>query len=131
VHFKLKLKCHAYLWYKNVNRLETCKALASAGCKVILCSRSLSAGEKAVQDEIVQAGLGGYVAKKDNVVVKALDLASLQSTKALADDILSTEPRIDFLVLNAGIMALPSLERTDAGFEKQLGVNHFVRNFFT
>jgi len=111
--------------------LETCKALASAGCKVILCSRSVPAGEKAVRDEIVKSGLGGYVAKSENIVVKALDLASLQSTKAFADGILATEPRIDFLVLNAGIMALPSLERTDTGFEKQIGVNHFGHYYLT
>ena len=56
-----------------------------------------------------------------------MDLASLASINSFAKDLLSSEPRIDFLVLNAGIMALPSLERTENGFEKQIGVNHFVR----
>jgi NAD(P)-dependent dehydrogenase (short-subunit alcohol dehydrogenase family) len=35
------------------------------------------------------------------------------------------------LVLNAGIMALPDLERTSAGFEKQIGVNHFGHFYLT
>lgn len=78
-----------------------------------------------------------------NVVVKALDLNSLKSVKTFADDILATEGHIDFLVLNAGmpywlvffvfsysfyligtgIMALPNLEHTADGFEKQIGTD--------
>eukprot|EP00597_Dinobryon_sp_UTEXLB2267_P009297 CAMPEP_0170095734 /NCGR_PEP_ID=MMETSP0019_2-20121128/28139_1 /TAXON_ID=98059 /ORGANISM="Dinobryon sp., Strain UTEXLB2267" /LENGTH=349 /DNA_ID=CAMNT_0010317535 /DNA_START=47 /DNA_END=1096 /DNA_ORIENTATION=- len=108
--------------------LEACKALASAGCKVILCSRSIKAGEAAIADEITKLGHGGYVVDPLNIVVKQLDLVSLQSIKSFADDVLS-EARIDFLVLNAGIMALPKLERTESGFEKQIGVNHFVFSF--
>ena len=50
---------------------------------------------------------------------------SLTSVKALADDILKSGENLDFLVLNAGIMAFPTLERTEDGFEKQIGVNHF------
>ncbi len=111
--------------------LETCKALAFAGARVILCSRSVDAGKKAVQDEIVKEGLGGYVVDASNVVVKQLDLNSLKSVKAFADDFLKTESRLDFLVLNAGIMALPNVEYTDAGFERQIGVNHFGHAYLT
>lgn len=111
--------------------LETCKALALAGCKVILCSRSVSAGEKAVKEEISQAGHGNYVADASLIKVKALDLQSLQSVKSFADEFLKEEDRLDFLVLNAGIMALPSAEYTEAGFEKQIGVNHFGHFYLT
>lgn len=111
--------------------METCKALASAGAKVYLCSRSVSAGEKAVAEEICQPGLGGYVVDKSNIVVKPLDLQSLPSIKAFADDFLKSESRLDFLVLNAGIMALPTQEFTEAGFEKQIGVNHFGHFYLT
>lgn len=37
-----------------------------------------------------------------NVVVKQLDLASLQSVRHLASDILATEERLDILINNAG-----------------------------
>jgi retinol dehydrogenase 12 len=113
------------------NRLETCKALAKAGAKVILCSRSVSAAEKAVAEEICQPGEGGYTVDKENIVIKQLDLVSLASIKAFADDFKKTETRLDYLVLNAGIMALPSIEYTDAGFEKQIGVNHFGHFYLT
>ena len=111
--------------------LETCKALASAGCKVILCSRSVAAGEAAIREEILQSGHGGYTVDnaQELIVVKALDLESLKSIKAFADEVMKDESlrSINMLVLNAGIMALPTLQRTkDAEFEKQIGVNHFV-----
>lgn len=111
--------------------LETCKALALAGCKVILCSRSVSAGEKAVREEIAKSGCGNYVADSSLITVKPLDLQSLRSIKEFADEFLKQESRLDFLVLNAGIMALPSAEYTDAGFEKQIGVNHFGHFYLT
>ena len=82
--------------------LETCKAFASAGAKVILCSRSVQAGEKAVDDEVKAPGHGGYSVQEPNIIVKQLDLARFDSVKALTDDIIATEPRIDFLIFNAG-----------------------------
>jgi NAD(P)-dependent dehydrogenase (short-subunit alcohol dehydrogenase family) len=111
--------------------LETCKALALAGAHVILCSRSVSVGEKAVLEELVKEGHGGYTVDVSLVTVKSLDLNSLQSINAFAKDFLSTEKRLDFLVLNAGIMALPNRETTDAGFERQIGVNHFGHFYLT
>lgn len=111
--------------------LETCKALAFAGAKVILCSRSVAAGQKAIDEEIKREGHGKYVVDSPNILVKALDLNSLKSVKAFADDFLKTEDRLDYLVLNAGIMALPNLEHTEDGFERQIGVNHFGHAYLT
>lgn len=111
--------------------LETCKVLAYAGARVILASRSVEAGTKAISDEIVKSGHGGYVSSSDNIVVKQLDLASFQSIKDFAQDVIASEGEIDFLILNAGIMALPSLTRTSAGFESQVGVNHFGHFYLT
>ena len=106
--------------------LETVKVLASAGARVILCSRSVDGARNAVEGEVKSAGQGGYiVTDASNFIIKQLDLNSLKSVKTFAQDIIQTEDRIDFLILNAGIMALPNLERTADGFEKQIGVNHF------
>jgi len=64
-----------------------------------------------------------------DVTVQALDLADLKSVEAAARDIEASlkpeQSKIDFLVLNAGIMALPKRELTAQGFEMQIGVNHF------
>jgi NAD(P)-dependent dehydrogenase (short-subunit alcohol dehydrogenase family) len=105
--------------------LEACKAFLFAGARVIMCSRSVAAAQKAVDEEIKQPGEGKYVAKTDNLVIKELDLNSLKSIHKFAQDILATEKKLDILVLNAGIMALPKREETADGFEKQIGVNHF------
>lgn len=111
--------------------LETCKALSSAGAKVILCSRSVSAAQKAIETEVAQAGEGGYIGDVSKIEVKQLDLASLKSVKAFAEEFLASGNQLDLLVLNAGLMALPKLENTDAGFEMQIGVNHFGHAYLT
>jgi len=105
--------------------IETVKALSLAGCRVLLASRSVEAGERAVEQEVRMPGQGGYAVTDADISVKQLDLANLTSVVAFADDFRSSESRIDYLVLNAGVMALPKLERTLDGFEKQIGVNHF------
>lgn len=56
------------------------------------------------------------------VIVKQLDLADLASVQRLVGELLQ-EPRLDMLILNAGIMGGP-LTYTSAGFELQMGTNH-------
>jgi len=105
--------------------LETVKALASAGCRVVLTSRDTSAGERAVEEEVKQPGLGDYAVPNAEVSIKQLDLSDLGSVVTFANDLLTSEQRLDYVVLNAGVMALPELSRTADGFETQIGVNHF------
>ena len=85
--------------------LETCKVLAYAGCRVIMGSRTVSNGEKAIKEEIQQKGHGGYVVENvGNIVVRQFDLENLKVIKSFADEILKTESRIDFLICNGAIM---------------------------
>ncbi|KAL4746665.1 hypothetical protein BDW72DRAFT_207143 [Aspergillus terricola var. indicus] len=53
----------------------------------------------------------------------ACDLASLDSVKKAADTILAQESRLDLLMCNAGIMAVPP-GKTKDGYEVQFGTNH-------
>jgi len=53
----------------------------------------------------------------------ALDLASLASVRAFADAVGERHERVDVLINNAGVMALPRRTTAD-GFEMQLGTNH-------
>mmetsp|Transcript_17348 Transcript_17348/g.29701 ORF Transcript_17348/g.29701 Transcript_17348/m.29701 type:complete len:387 (+) Transcript_17348:33-1193(+) len=119
--------------------LETVRVLAENGCKVILCSRSVEAGEVAKASLQFTEGADALGAAAERIIVKALDLSDLKSVetnaKSIADEVAAgslspaapstSTPQIDFLVLNAGILALPTLQRTPQGFEKQVGVNHF------
>ena len=106
--------------------LETCKALAYAGCRVIMGSRDVEKGRQAIAKEIAKPGEGGYVVSNANdlVTVHQLDLEDLKSVREFSEAV-KREPRIDFLVFNAGIMAVNDLQHTSAGFEKQIGTNHF------
>ncbi|TRY95283.1 hypothetical protein DNTS_006740 [Danionella cerebrum] len=89
---------------------------ANTGARVILACRDMSRAYAAADEIRKRSGNG-------NVVVKMLDLASLESVRALAKDIHQTEEKLDILINNAGIMMCPKW-RTEEGFEMQFGVNH-------
>ncbi|XP_036390953.1 retinol dehydrogenase 12 [Megalops cyprinoides] len=95
---------------------ETAVDLATRGARVILACRDMSRANAAAGEIRQRSGNG-------NVVVKMLDLASLQSVRNLAKDILENEERLDILINNAGVMMCPKW-RTEDGFEMQFGVNH-------
>ncbi|XP_012689092.1 retinol dehydrogenase 11-like isoform X2 [Clupea harengus] len=95
---------------------ETAADLASRGARVILACRDLVKATLAAEDIRERSGNG-------NIVVKRLDLASLQSVRQLAKDLLETEERLDILINNAGVMSCPKWQ-TEDGFEMQFGVNH-------
>jgi len=96
--------------------LETARALAGAGAHVVMAARNpekTRTAEKSIRDSHPEASLE----------VAPLDLGSLASVRQAAERILSAHDRLDLLVNNAGVMALPE-RRTEDGFEMQLGVNH-------
>jgi NAD(P)-dependent dehydrogenase (short-subunit alcohol dehydrogenase family) len=96
--------------------LETSRALAVAGCHVVMASRNQDKAAGAAKD-ILGASPG---ASLESV---PLDLGSLESIETAAVTILATHKVVDILVNNAGVMAMPE-GRTDDGFETQFGVNH-------
>jgi NAD(P)-dependent dehydrogenase (short-subunit alcohol dehydrogenase family) len=91
--------------------LETAKALAERGASVVLACRDLDKAERAATR--IPA----------DVQIVRLDLASLASVHAGADEIRATQPRLDLLILNAGVMDAP-YRRTEDGFEFTLATNH-------
>lgn len=95
---------------------HTCRLLAAAGARVLLASRSAERGEQA-RSEIVK-GL-----PHAQLEAASLDLADLESVRRCADSLLTGLERLDLLVNNAGVMAIPRQE-TVQGFERQFGVNH-------
>lgn len=95
---------------------ETAVDLANRGARVILACRDKSRGENALADVIKRTG-------SKQVVLKSLDLASLESVRKFAQDINKTESRIDILLNNAGVMMCPYMKTSD-GFEMQFGTNH-------
>ncbi|TDC71421.1 oxidoreductase [Streptomyces hainanensis] len=92
----------------------TARELARRGARVILACRSEDRGREACERLRAEVPVA-------DVEFRPLDLADLSSVRAFARD-LEVE-RIDLLVNNAGVMALPYRETVD-GFETQMGVNH-------
>jgi NAD(P)-dependent dehydrogenase (short-subunit alcohol dehydrogenase family) len=95
---------------------ETAAALAAKGAHVVLAVRNLDKGKNAA-DRIVAATPGASVA------VQELDLTSLESVRAAADQVRSQHDTIDLLINNAGVMFTPKATTKD-GFELQFGTNH-------
>lgn len=95
---------------------EISKALVEKHALVIMACRNTDAGEDAKQRL-----LSHY--PKANLIVKALDLASLESIKSFSESIRLEYHRIHILINNAGVMAPPHALTKD-GFELQFGTNH-------
>jgi NAD(P)-dependent dehydrogenase (short-subunit alcohol dehydrogenase family) len=92
--------------------------LARAGATVILACRDRAKAEAARQRILTEVPAA-------QLEVAILDLASLTSVRAAAQSFLATNRRLDLLINNAGVMALPQRRVTPDGFELQLGTNHF------
>jgi len=88
--------------------------LARHGAHVLLGVRSRAKGEDALA-RLLQA------APAASAEVAELDMASLGSIRRFAAGF--SRP-LDLLVNNAGVMALPTRELTEDGFERQFGTNH-------
>ncbi|GAA4581256.1 SDR family NAD(P)-dependent oxidoreductase [Planotetraspora phitsanulokensis] len=95
---------------------ETAKVLAARGASVVLAVRDMDKGKRAAA-EITAA------APDADVTVQHLDLASLASVRAAADELRFTRDRIDLLINNAGLMYAPQATTVD-GLELQFGTNH-------
>ena len=95
---------------------ETATALAAKGAHVVLAVRNLEKG-KAAADLIARAHPGASVA------IQELDLTSLDSVRAAAEQLRADHESIDLLINNAGVMMTPK-STTKVGFELQFGTNH-------
>ena len=92
------------------------KALAKKGARVIMACRDTNKGREAL--ELI---LSEHPAQVPEVM--KLDLADLTSVKSFASELRSRMDKLDLLINNAGLMAIP-YNRTKDGFEMQFGVNH-------
>ena len=95
---------------------EAAAVLARRGADTILACRN------AVKGEAAAAGMTA-AAPGATVSVVRLDLASLDSVRAAAAEILAGHQRLDLLINNAGLM-WPAYGKTADGFELQFGTNH-------
>jgi NAD(P)-dependent dehydrogenase (short-subunit alcohol dehydrogenase family) len=96
--------------------LQTALALAGAGAHVVLAARDpakTAEAEARIRVSHPSASLE----------VVPLNLGDLSVVAAAAHSVLARHERVDLLVNNAGVMAMPQRTTAD-GFEMQFGVNH-------
>lgn len=96
--------------------LETAVDLATRGGKIYIACRDLARGDVSLR-EIKDRS------KNSSVYLLKLDLASTSSIREFSKNFHRVETRLDILICNAGIMAIPKA-LTEDNFEMQLGVNH-------
>jgi len=97
---------------------ETARALAAHGAQVVGAARDLVKAEAATAQVRKDAEANG-----GSFELVALDLASLKSVRASADQLLMRGESFDVVIANAGVMATPFGHTAD-GFETQFGTNH-------
>ncbi|OBT91150.1 hypothetical protein VE02_00072 [Pseudogymnoascus sp. 03VT05] len=96
---------------------ETCRVLAAhQPRRIYLCARTASKAEATIA-ELQEAQPDAPL------TFLPLDLADLKSVQACARAFVAKEDRLDLVVCNAGIMAVPE-GLTREGYEVQFGTNH-------
>lgn len=98
--------------------LETTRALAAVGAKVHVPVRSFEKAAKTLVDI------------KGNIVVGEMDLGDLDSVRAYANRVRSSDDSLDILVNNAGVMACPET-RIGNNWESQFAINHLGHHVLT
>lgn len=95
---------------------ETARVLASRGATVVVAGRDPEKGRQArgrIVEEVPDA----------RVELQHLDLASLASVRAAAEELRAAHPALDLLVNNAAVMRVDRRITVD-GFELHLATNH-------
>lgn len=98
--------------------IETARVLASAGAEVVLAVRRPALGEEVAKGIRDSTG-------NPKVRVEQLDLSDLRSVHTLVN---AWKGPLHILINNAGVMAIPTLERTPEGWEMQFATN-FLGHF--
>jgi NAD(P)-dependent dehydrogenase (short-subunit alcohol dehydrogenase family) len=96
--------------------IETVRALAKAGARIVCAVRDVTKGEE-VAKELRES------TKNPNIEVEKLELDNLTSVREFVKLYLAKKRPLHCLINNAGIMACP-LSYTVDGFESQFGTNH-------
>lgn len=103
---------------------ETIVQLAKHDPKeIFLAARSQSKAEAAIADIKKEV-------PNSRISFLQLDLTSFKAVEKAANDFNARSSRLDILICNAGIMAVP-LSKTEDGYENQFGTNHMGHALLT
>ena len=97
---------------------EASRALAAKRATVVLACRNLEKGQASVDAIRAQT-------PDAKLALERLDLGDLGTVRSFAAKVLRDHGKLDALINNAGIMAIPRMTTKD-GFETQIGTNHLA-----
>jgi len=98
--------------------VETARSLAAHGAHVVGAARDLAKAKEVTAQVSKDAAANG-----GGIELVSLDLGSLKSVRACADQLLAKGEPFDDIIANAGAMATPCGHTAD-GYETQFGTNH-------
>jgi NAD(P)-dependent dehydrogenase (short-subunit alcohol dehydrogenase family) len=109
--------------------MESAKRLAMGGAEIVITSRSDARGQAAVKDiveHVVQQQQHQQQQQGVPPPVVSYRLLDVDNLAQVKQDCASWKdlPKIDVLMNNAGIMAVPNRELTVDGYERQIQSNH-------
>ena len=84
---------------------------------IFMASRKESKARDAIKS------INAELSMQANIEYLPLDLSSLKSVQAAAQHVNASSERLDILILNAGVMAIPAT-KSESGHDIQLGTNH-------
>ena len=102
---------------------EVAKQIAKLGAKVYMACRSIDSANQVREEIIKETG-------NQNVFVKHLDLASMDSIQKFADDFKQNENKLDVLINNAGLWT-KTKKLSEIGVEYTFTVNVLGHQFLT
>lgn len=98
---------------------QAARILIGKGADVVMLNRSVDKSTAAI------AALKEEFGADIEVSFVRTDLASLDSVRSAAAELLETVPKIDGLICNAAIAQVPAQQLTVDGHESMLGTNHY------
>jgi NAD(P)-dependent dehydrogenase (short-subunit alcohol dehydrogenase family) len=99
--------------------VETARALHTTGARVFITTRDIAKAEAVTKDILSTSP------SKVPVEIIHMELNSLSSVRAGAEEFLKRSDRLNVLINNAGVMASPQ-SKTEDGFDGQFGTNHLA-----
>ncbi len=94
--------------------VETVRALAATGARLFLTARDLAKAKSALNE----------MWDDNQMELIQMDQTSLESVRTAGQKILAKADKVNILVNNAGVMAVPDLQLTKDGYELQFATNH-------
>ncbi|XP_023170717.2 WW domain-containing oxidoreductase [Drosophila hydei] len=104
---------------------ETARSLALHGCDIIFACRNPSSAAEAIERIAQERPTAGARCRS-----VALDLGSLRAVQQFVAEIKRSVGHVDYLILNAGVFALPHTKTVD-GLETTFQVSHLSHFYLT